>query len=144
MIRCTNIKRWHKADYDRTFLIVRSIASLERAHSSLLSDAEHVPDLSPSRNLFWSYLGWKKQDCWNQETFDNVYKPVFLDEIKNNPAAGEWLDKIEQLDKAGKNIALLCFCADENLCHRVIIGEILQQRGCNVVFDRDTKKGVST
>lgn len=138
MIRCTNIKHWHKADYDRTFLIVRSIASLERTHSSILNDAMHVPDLSPSCNLFWSYLGWKKQGCWNQETFDNVYKPAFINEIKNNETAKEWLNRLEQYDKAGENIALLCFCVDENLCHRIIIGEMLKQRGCNVMFDCDT------
>lgn len=142
MIRCTNIKRWHKADYDNTFLIVRSTASLEKANSSLLKDSEHVPALSPSRDLFWSYLGWKEHNQWNQDTFDNVYKPVFIDQINNDPEAKEWLDKIEQLDKDGKNVALLCFCVNENLCHRIIIGEMLQQRGCNVIFDRDTKVGV--
>lgn len=139
MIRCTNIKHWHKADYDRTFLIVRSIASLERTHNSILNDAIHVPDLSSSCNLFWSYLGWKNRTVGIRKCLIMCISLHSLTKSKNNETAKEWLNRLEQYDKAGENIALLCFCVDENFCHRIIIGEMLKQRGCNVMFDCDTR-----
>lgn len=142
MIRITSIRRWRMSEYDKTFLIIRSTASLERHKSSVLQNTEHVPELSPSRELFWQQLDWQKTGNWNQETFDNTYRPAFINEIENNPTAAEWLDKITELDKNNAKIALLCFCPDENLCHRSIIGEMLRQRGCNVILDRDTKRGV--
>lgn len=142
MIRITSIRRWRMSEYDETFLIIRSTASLERHKSSVLRDTKHVPELSPSRELFWQQLDYQKTDNWNQETFDKIYKPAFIKEIENNPDADKRLDEITKLDKNGSKIALLCFCPNENLCHRVIIGEMLKQRGCNVIFDRDTKRGV--
>lgn len=137
MIRVTNIRRCHVADYDNIYLIVRSIASLERSKSSILKHAEQVADLSPSNGLFYKYLDWTKSGEWNQNKFDTKYKPAFLDELNNNPNAAAWLEKIAVDDKAGKKIALLCFCSDENLCHRSIIGEILKSKGCGVIFDKD-------
>lgn len=141
MIRITSIKRCHINEYDKIYLIVRSTASLERANSSILLKAEHVPDLSPSRALFYNYLDWQKTGCWNTDTFTNEYKPVFEEEIKNNPNASIWLDRITEESKNSK-IALLCFCADENLCHRIIIADMLKQRNCEIILDRDTKRGI--
>lgn len=138
MIRVTNIKKWKESEYDKTYLIIRSIASLERQNNRILNCSEHVPDLNPSRGLFYRYLDWAKQGHWNQSTFDNEYKPTFIAEIANNPNAAAWFSKIETEDSQNMRIALLCFCADENLCHRIIIGEMLKQHGCNVIFDRDT------
>ncbi len=140
MIRVTSIRKCHISDYDDVYLIVRSTASLERAKSSLLQTATHVPDLSPSKNLFYQYLNWTKDGSWGQATFDNIYRPTFIRELENNPNARLWLDKIKADDAAGKKIALLCFCADENLCHRIIVGEILRNEGCTVVFDSDKAK----
>lgn len=143
MIRVTSIKRCHVDEYDKIYLIVRSIASLEKNKSSILQHAEQVADLSPSKNLFYQYLNWQKSGCWNQRTFDDIYKPTFLNEIENNPAAQSWLDRICAENAENKNIALLCFCPDENLCHRKIVGNILRSKGCNVIFDCDTKRGVN-
>lgn len=60
MIRITSIRKCRPADYDDVYLIVRSIASLERSKSGLLKKATHVPDLSPSKSLFFKYLDWKR------------------------------------------------------------------------------------
>lgn len=135
MIKTTNIRRCRPVEYDDVYLIVRNIASLEKSKSGLLKKAVHVPDLSPSKTLFYRYLDWKKAGEWNQEKFDNDYRPFFTNEIVNNPAAQAWLDKIEIESKAGRKIALLCFCDDETTCHRHIVGEMLKNRGCSVVFD---------
>lgn len=137
MIRITSIRRCHIVDYDNIYLIVRSIASLEKSKSSILTHATHVPELSPSRELFYRYLDWSKSGCWDQNKFDNEYKPTFLNELNNDPNAAAWLEKLAADDRAGKKIALLCFCPNENLCHRIIIGDILKEKGCNVVLDKD-------
>lgn len=135
MIKVTSIRRCRPAEYDNVYLIVRSIASLERGRSGLLKKATHVPDLSPSKMLFYKYLDWKKVGEWNQKKFNNDYRPIFTNEIINNTVAQAWLDKIEIESKAGRKIALLCFCDDETTCHRLIIGEMLKNRGCDVVFN---------
>ena len=140
MIRITNIKRCHIPDYDKIFLIIRSTASLERKKSKLLDIADHMPDLSPSKDLFYKYLNHEKNGTWNKEVFENEYKPVFLKELAHNFDAMDCLRILKQFDKEGKKIALLCFCQDENLCHRKIVGEILRENGCNVIFDEDIDK----
>lgn len=142
MIRITSIRRCKISEYDDIYLIIRSVASLERSGSSVLQHAKQLADLSPSKELFYSYLDWKKNNEWNQDKFNECYKPTFINELNANPNAAKWLNKIEENDKAGRKIALLCFCPDENLCHRIIIGDILRSRGCNVVFDRDAECGI--
>lgn len=136
MIRITSIRKCRPADYDDVYLIVRSIASLERSKSGLLKKSTHVPDLSPSKSLFFKYLDWKRTGEWSLEKFNSEYRPIFTDEIINNTVAQAWLDKIEIESKAGRKIALLCFCDDESTCHRLIIGEMLKNRNCDVVFDK--------
>lgn len=137
MIRITNIRRCHVSEYNEIYLIVRSIASLEKSKSSILKHASHAPELSPSSRLFYDYLNWNKANEWNQDKFDNCYKPIFLKELEHNPEADTLINHLVEKDHEGKNIALLCFCQDENLCHRSIIGNILEQKGCNVIYDRD-------
>lgn len=143
MIRITSIKRCRVSEYDKIYLIVRSTASLERNKSSILQHAEQVVDLSPSKSLFYQYLNWQKAGCWNEDTFETIYKPTFLSELENNSAAQMWLEHLCKEDAENKNIALLCFCPNENLCHRKIVGDILRMKGCNVVFDCDTKRGIN-
>lgn len=137
MIRITSIKRCRTADFDNIYLIVRSIESLKRSQNSILNSAIQVSDLAPSKSLFYRYLDWSKAGVWDKNKFETEYKPTFLNELNSNQNAKFWLDKIAADDKARKKIALLCFCQDEDLCHRTIVGEILKQKGCNVVFDKD-------
>lgn len=139
MIRITSIRRCRIAEYDDIYLIIRSTASLKHNSSGILRYATQLADLSPSRRLFYANLDWEKRGEWNQEKFDKIYKPAFIDELNNNPNAEKWLNKLEKDNKAGRKIALLCFCPNENLCHRTIIGDILRNKGCNVIFDRNIK-----
>lgn len=141
MIRITSIKRCHVADYDEIYLIVRSIATLEKSKSSILLHAKQLEALSPSKELFYKQLNCTRSEEWTEEKFNNEYKPEFIYELNENPEANEWLDEIAAKDAEGKKIALLCFCANENLCHRSIIGELLKNRGCAVIMDKDTKRG---
>lgn len=85
---------------------------------------------------FSNILTGSEQGGWGLEKFNSEYRPIFTDEIINNTVAQAWLDKIEIESKAGRKIALLCFCDDESTCHRLIIGEMLKNRNCDVVFDK--------
>lgn len=141
MIRITSIKRCHVADYDDIYLIIRSTDSLKKSKSSILQRSTHVPALAPSKELFYKYLNLERDGSWNENSFNTIFKPMFEKEIKNNAAAESWFEKIINDDNNGRKIALLTYTANEKLCHRSIIGEILRDRGCNVIFDKDTKRG---
>ena len=59
MIQTSSIANLRHMQQDEIWLIVRSIGKA----ASLLSrpDVRWVPDLSPSKNLFFAYLRWKKE-----------------------------------------------------------------------------------
>ena len=127
MIVTENIRNANKGNYDQVWAIVRSLKNPGR---SLV----HVPELSPSLQLFWTYRRWVQNQTFNKDLFEQVYKPRFLAEMANSPDAQTKLDELVALDKAGKRIALVCFCADVNLCHRSLIAELLTERGVNVTM----------
>ena len=92
---------------------------------------KHIPELSPSCNLFKKYLALRDAGKWNMESFQNIYVPVFLKEVQN-AAARKKLAELIDLDKHEKRICLVCFCPDEMLCHRSIVAGILQNKGIQV------------
>lgn len=124
MITITNIRFVRKGQYDETLAIVRSYKS----KSDWIFQKEI---LSPSWDLFKKYRRMAEQGIWGKDTFQNIYVPQFLQEMHSNAAKKE-LNRLYLSDKAGKNIALTCFCPDESLCHRSIIAGLLQGAGCQV------------
>ena len=123
MITVTNIRNINSANYDEVWAIVRSLKNPGRM--------KHVPELSPSWNLFKKYLALRNAGKWNMESFSNIYMPVFLKEMQYS-ATRRKLAELIDLDKQGKRICLTCFCTDETLCHRSIIAGILQNKGIQV------------
>lgn len=91
----------------------------------------HVPVLSPSWDLFKHYMDLRNAGNWNQATFASDYVPIFLKEMQA-PGAQRMLNHLIQQHKAGKSIALVCFCTDETLCHRSILAGLLQDKGITV------------
>lgn len=120
MITVTNIRNINCAAYDQVWAIVRSLKNPR--------SMKHVPELSPSWSLFKRYLGLRNAGRWNAESFQNIYVPVFLQEMQNTTARNKIAELIE-LDRQGKSICLACFCPDETLCHRSIVAGILQYTG---------------
>ncbi len=123
MITVTNIRNINHEDYDEIWAIVRSIKNPGRM--------KHVPELSPSWNLFKKYLRLRDAGKWNTVSFHDVYVPAFLQEIRNADAHKKLTELIE-MDRKGKHICLACFCPDEALCHRSIVAGILQNAGMQV------------
>lgn len=123
MITVTNIRYINYAAYDQVWAIVRSLKNPR--------SMKHVPELSPSWNLFKRYFGLRNAGRWNAESFQNVYVPVFLQEMQNTAARNKIAELID-LDRQGKRICLACFCPDEILCHRSIVAGILQYAGVTI------------
>ena len=123
MITLTDIRNINYADYDEVWAIVRSL--------KYPGKMKHVPELSPSWNLFKKYLGLRDAGKWNAAAFQDVYVPTFLQEIRNT-VARRTLAELMELDRQGKRVCLACFCPDETLCHRSIVAGILQHSGITI------------
>lgn len=128
MIKTTNIRAVKPGQYDIVWAIVRSMKS----PSSFMLQ---VPALSPDWALFKTYRELAASGRWNQQAFQEIYRPRFVAQIQADPTAQKLLDRLAELDKAGANVALVCFCQDKNLCHRSLIAEMLRQRGCDIICE---------
>ena len=106
--------------YDEIWVIVRSIGSVKTG-----GNIYHIPQLSPSTALFHDYLAWRNQGLWNIDTFNNLYKPRFLEEMRN-PVAQQYLKLLKEKSKV-QDIQIVCFCKDEELCHRSIIRDLVEE-----------------
>lgn len=125
MIFIRNIKDLSK-DNDNQWLIVRSANNISEWMT-------YVPALSPSKELFFKYLDLKKKGQWGRETFEEIYVPIFLKDIKSNmDNSKNVLNQVYKMDKSGMDITIACFCQFESLCHRSIIAGLLMGVGCNV------------
>ena len=130
MITLGNFKAFKPENYDEVWIIVRSIK--DKSFLSKYNNVFHVPELSPSMELFMCYLSWKHGDVWDKYKFDNNYLPMFLKEMTEKSATQK-LNELYFKDKAGKNILLICFCEIEEMCHRSIVGGLLQGVGVPVI-----------
>lgn len=109
------------------WLIVRSL-------KNQVEGALHVPVLSPSTHLFRAYLSAKAAGQFTEKWFQDTYVPWFLKDMIHSQEAVALLDQLYR-DSFTKNILLCCFCANENLCHRSIVGGMLKGAGAKVECD---------
>lgn len=128
MIYITHFRNANPRQFDELWAIVRRFKKCLTYHT-------HVPELSPNWDLFKTYLRLQNNEEWNEHTFQTIYKPQFMEQMKNDPEAQQTLLHLKELDEQGKKICLFCFCNDKNLCHRSLIAELLIQMGCNVILD---------
>ena len=132
MIRLCSTSNININNFDEIWVVCRSISKL----ASRLKDNPktiHVPELSPEPELFYAYVRW------SEELFQTNYVPEFIREIQNNKDAIKRLDELCEKSKT-KNIALVCFCSDEKMCHRSILAGILSNKGANIVCNSYYKK----
>ena len=123
MVTITNIKNIDYAAFDEVWAIVHSL--------KYPGKMKHVPELSPSWNLFKQYLALRDAGQWNKSAFEKIYVPVFIQEMQSTAARRKLLELME-LDRQGKRICLAYFCPDETTCHRSVIAGILQYAGVPV------------
>lgn len=91
----------------------------------------HVPQLSPSPELFHQAQIWKKQ-LGDKENWFPLYEERFLKEIKERNDLVRALKKLEKRIQQGIDIRLFCYCKDHHFCHRKYIGMELEKRGHEV------------
>lgn len=121
MVTILRISEVNYNDYDEVWAIVRS---LKYGNPRI----RHVPELSPSWSLFKTYMRLREEGKWNEEVFRTIYVPQFLKEMRGK----EQQKLMNELFSTSKSICLVCFCEEEWLCHRSIIGGMLQGAGAVV------------
>ena len=104
--------------YDEIWLIVRSLKNMPYGNNIY-----HVPQLSPSPDLFHTYLSLKKAGKWDTKAFDEIYIPRFLNEMKSSEAL-TYLNILSEKSKK-KDILIVCYCSDERTCHRSLVKQCI-------------------
>lgn len=84
------------------------------------SDIKHMPQLSPSQNLLYSYK--------NKNISFNQFKEKFVNEIENRQDMKQAIEKLVKDLKHGENICLICYEEDSNECHRKIIADYIKSK----------------
>jgi uncharacterized protein YeaO (DUF488 family) len=84
-----------------------------------------LPNLSPSQTLMQEGKSSQDEASWA------VFKKKFRAEM-NGPDASKVLDLLAALSHQ-TDIALGCYCEEENKCHRSVLRELLTERGASLV-----------
>lgn len=125
MISLVNLRQVNPDDYDLVWAIVRS---LKENRPGIIQ----VKELSPSYQLFKDYLHLKETGQWDDTAFNLMYVPEFVKGLVTDTQSQAKLRQLFELDHDGLNIAIGCFCVNETLCHRSVVGGILKGLGANV------------
>ena len=114
-------------EYDEVWICLRSLKSMPK---NPLGNIKHVQVLSPSTGLWHDYLDWRNAGKWDHKTFRDLYSPRFLKEMLQPQAYGK-LQELEMLTRT-KAVLVVCYCADESLCHRSLLKKIINQMKASV------------
>ncbi|MFF2532212.1 DUF488 family protein [Brevibacillus sp. NPDC058079] len=98
----------------------------------------HVPQLSPSRELFIDTQTWK-EEFDKKEAWWHLYEARFLKELHERKDMVRALSRLDQRLRAGELIRLFCYCKDVCYCHRSFVGRDMEGRGHSVDFRRIPK-----
>ncbi|MBQ9156262.1 MAG: DUF488 domain-containing protein [Eubacterium sp.] len=131
MIYLGNILHLNPCEYDEVWVICHSVEEI-RDMIDNNKNVFHVPELAPSKELFERYRALVHLDRWDREAFLKYYVPTFLENIQRNDEAIKLLKHLVN-ESEEKNIMLTCFCEDESICHRSIIGGILKNFGASII-----------
>ena len=83
-----------------------------------------LPNLSPSVELMAQGKAVASQAGWNR------FEQLFRKEMNNGDTA-RVLDLLVALSRT-TNFSVGCYCDDENLCHRSILRQLLEERGAEM------------
>jgi hypothetical protein len=130
----------------RLFIVRKPTKSSEHAVEKYR--LQHVPQLSPSAQLFSRYYKWKDGNFTEEEknfllmnghfgksdSWWYLYTSEFIKEMQNRSDLIKCMKRTLELLNNGVNVLMVCFCPNPMRCHRGIIGAIVQQRGYTVEF----------
>lgn len=123
MIRLGNIRDIESSRAENWMIV--------RKPGEIPENAKHVPELSPSPELFQKYRQAFHAGKFDRSFFDKVYVPQFLRELTQNQPALALLDKLK-VESEKKDFFLCCFCANASFCHRSIIAGLLLGMGAAI------------
>lgn len=106
--------------YDECWVIMRS------APKNMPSTLRHVSELAPSWDLFTWFLGHKRGGTWSKELFEKEYVPMYIRGLAYSPKGLAMFQELIRLARLGVNIAVVCTCYEESMCHRAILCGIMQ------------------
>lgn len=123
---------------------------VRRPVSGVPNGFTHFPMLSPSPSLFDDAQRWKGNnfneneikkleklefDITSPDAWWALYKPVFKEELRKRGDVSQALRILESRVERGIEVYLFCYCKDLHRCHRVIVGEYLEEKGLEVNFN---------
>ena len=86
-----------------------------------------LPELSPSQELVSRAMAAETDKEW--QAFMRAYRKEM-----GTPAARHLLELLAELSHR-TDIAVGCYCEDENRCHRSVLRELLAEHGADVTSD---------
>lgn len=110
----------------------------------------HVPQLSPSVNLFEKTQLWKNRQfnkterefLNNKGVLDDedawwyLYEVDFRKEIKERPDMVKEIARLKERLKNKEDVYVFCYCKDGERCHRWLVGDEIRQSGYEVDFGK--------
>ena len=130
LLDITNINNAKIVDIKYKFFIVRSCKN----QLYYKNKGWYVtPTLSPSPQLFKKYLDLRAIGNWNINSYNNIYVPEFKKQMKLDIPMRNDLNAVLALLKAGHDVAFMCYCQEDIMCHRYILGDAYEIRGIEVI-----------
>ena len=126
MLYIGNFRDIKPEKYDQIWVVVRRLTS---KFKNPLNNIHHVDIIAPSQSLLFDTLDMKRKNQWNQETFDKIYTPRYLSEM-TQPGPKAKLQELAELSKT-QDILVVCYCTNENECHRSLIKKIIDYINSN-------------
>lgn len=127
-IYITNLRNISNVNAEAKFAIIRS-------YRRPIFGVQQLAALSPTTELFHKYLRLRDAGQWNARAFATEYVPDFIRDTICSDAAKYAIDNLVKMRQLNINIALGCVCDNETICHRTIVGGILEGYGLDVIYD---------
>lgn len=136
----------------------KKLLAVRRPPDKIPNGFIHVPQLSPSLELFFKTKNWKKGNFKEYELFlleekfpdisveDRwwfLYKEEFMREMHSRPDMIKSIQRLETLLSQGEDLYLFCFCPNAERCHRCLLGQYLKSKGYEVLNLGDLDKQLS-
>lgn len=127
MIVIANINDVNLNDFDEVYVCMRSVDTISN-NIIYSKNVFHLPELSPSKELFLWHHNLKKNFQWTEKVFKEQYVPKFLNEMKSEEAI-KAMNHLIKRSNEGLKLAVCCSCARQDLCHRSILAALLRRNG---------------
>lgn len=128
MIQISNVR---DADVNRYDYCVNIMLSKNFTKPGML----HFPELAPRPELFKLYQTLKAAGKWDRTSFNELYVPVFIERLcsKDSRSKLNWCYYMSE--RRGASIQLCCSCSIEDMCHRSVVGGVLEGVGASVMYE---------